>query len=416
MRRPVPCPRLLGALLLAALLPATPAASNAQIPTDSVERRFRFAELFTGADMSLLPAGRVDDASRSLPGRALPRLTIGGLHFWGHADFAVTFPVGTAPRGQGAARSRLSTGIETRGRWYVRPLRTDGLSPFLGAGLGAVDLQLGDGPRTYRMQPMAQAGLAWRRGNVLVEAGWSVRPTLAESYPVSRVTETVVRPPSQTVFVGVHRLFETTAGLAEPVRSGEWGRREAALRAAGRLSGPTLAIGASSPILTGSGARNRDVRPFLAERPRGSPMLDLGVGWHFDAPDMQVNLAWRQARFTTSAFGFTQVNERRSLALEAFKILGDWHGFAPFVGPVVGLERLSVRETDAGARVTDAARRVVAPGVLVGWDIRPTRSQALVLRTNLRWFPSLRVPLGDGTQALDQLEFNFIQLVWYPRR
>ena len=47
---------------------------------------------------------------------------------------------------------------------------------------------------------------------------------------------------------------------------------------------------------------------------------------------------------------------------------------------------------------------------------RPTRTQSWLLRTNLRWFPRLRVPVPGGEQTLDQLEFNFIQLVWYPKR
>ncbi|MCU0627363.1 MAG: hypothetical protein MUF21_12895 [Gemmatimonadaceae bacterium] len=400
--------------LLACLV--LPPAAAAQRPTDSLERRFHFAELFTGIDVTALQPASSPDGRLQVPGRALPRVTVGGLHFWGHADFAVTFALGRPARGEGASRSRLGTGIETRARWYLRPMRTDGVSPFLGAGLGATDLEIGDGPRIYRMQPMGQAGLVWRRGGTLVEAGWSTRARPLDRYPRSRSDLAALDVGEHTVFVGVHRLFETTAGLVAPIRSGAWGDRERALREAGRLSGPTLAVGLSSPILTGSTARNRELRPFLAERPRGRPNLDLGIGWHADGPDVQVNLALRRMQFATDAFGFDQRSDRTSLALEAFTFLGDWHGFAPFVGPVVSVERLRLRERDGGTPVTDVARDLVAPGVLVGWDIRPTRSQPWVLRTNLRWFPTLDIPLSDRRHALGQLEFNFIQLVWYPRR
>lgn len=392
---------------------------GAQLPTDPLERRFRFAELFAGVDVSSMPAGAVPDASPGalrLPARTVPRVTIAGLHFWGHADFAVTFPLSRGARGEGPQGSWLTTGVETRGRWYLRPARTAGLSPFVGGGLGAMDLQVGDGPRLYRMQPMGQAGVVWRTGRTLVELGWSWRPPSTVAYAVSRTATQPVRPAPHAVFFGVHHLTETTAELIEPIRSGAWGERERALRAAGRLSGPTLALGVSSPILTGSGAFNRERRPFLAERPRGLPMLDVGLGWHLDAMDAHVNLAWRQSEFPTDAFGFAQRLSRQSLTVEAFKFLGDWHGFVPFVGPAIGVDRLRMRETDGGAIVTDASRRVVAPGITFGWDIRPTRAQRVVLRTNLRWFPALRLPHGEGTATFDQLEFNFIQLVWYPRR
>lgn len=393
-----------------------PAASGAQVPTDSIERRFRFAELFTGVDVTAIPQGSGDDERFDFGGRALPRVTVGGLHFWGHADFAVTFALGRPARGDGPSRTRLGNGIETRGRWYLRPVRSSGVAPFIGAGLGATDLQVGEGPRIYQLQPMGQLGIAWRRGTTLFEAGWSVRASPVGRYPVSRTEIRPVEPSRHAFFLGVHRIFETTAGLVEPVRSGAVGDRERSMRETGRLSGPTIALGVSSPILTGSTARNRARYPFLAERPRGRPNLDLGVGWYADGPDVQFNVALRRTRFNTEAFGFDQRSDRTSLALEALKFLGDWHGFAPFVGPAVSVERLRLRERDHGASVTDASRDLVAPGLLVGWDIRPTRSQSWILRTNLRWFPTLTIPLPDRPHALGQFEFNFIQLVWYPRR
>ncbi len=401
------------AWLLVALLPATTAL--AQDSTDTVARRLRFAETFLGIDAATVPAGQ-SGSTLSLPARVFPRFTIGGLHFWGHADFAVVFPLTRGTRDTDIGPTSLNTGVETRGRWYLRPARTDGLSPFLGGGLGALDLRIGDGPREYRMQPMLQAGLVWRRGGTMFEAGWSARRVPQIAYPTSRTDVIPVRPSAHSMWIGAHRLFETTAAIAPVIRSGEWGERERTLRAAGRLSGPTLAIGLSSPILTGSGARNRDTRPWLAERARASAMLDLGVGWYLDGPDLQLNAAWRSARFDNDAFDFHQRMQRQSVALEAFAFLGDYHGFVPFVGPVLSLDRLRLREVDAGTRVVDASRDLLAPGVIFGWDIRPTRAGNWLLRTNLRWFPQLRLPVNSRTHSFDQLEFNFIQFVWLPGR
>lgn len=406
-----PCFRF--ALLLAPLAAAvTPVP--AQDTTDVVAQRLRFAETFLGLDATSVPAGRVGTAS--LPARTFPRFTIGGLHFWGHADFAVVFPLTSGSRDTEIGRNALSTGVETRGRWYLRPARTDGLSPFLGGGLGALDLRIGDGPREYRMQPMVQAGLVWRHKGTLFEAGWSARRVPDIAYPTSREQTVAVSPSAHALWIGAHRLFETTAAIAPVIRSGEWGERERRLREAGRLSGPTIAIGLSSPILTGSSARNRDTRPWLAERARASAMLDLGLGWYLDGPDVQLNAAWRSARFDNEAFGFHQRMQRHSVALEGFAFLADYHGFVPFIGPVLSLDRLVLREDDGGTRVTDVSRDLLAPGVIFGWDIRPTRAGHWLLRTNLRWFPRLRLPGPSGTQTFDQLEFNFIQFVWYPGR
>jgi hypothetical protein len=40
-----------------------------------------------------------------------------------------------------------------------------------------------------------------------------------------------------------------------------------------------------------------------------------------------------------------------------------------------------------------------------------------VLRTNLRYYPNLEInSVAGGKARVDQLEFNFIQLVFYPQR
>lgn len=406
-----------GATLLSAcvatLTGAAPLVAQSASGETPAERRFRFAELYVGAE-----AASIGGASGAVPvpGRIAPRVAIGGLHFWGRADFAVLFPVAGRTIDRDGVPTQLDAGVETRARLHLRPIARAGWTPYVGGALGAVDVQVGDGPRVYQFRPVLQAGVATRVGNTLIDVGWSHRPGSALRYPVARDRMTSLNVAPHGLVLGVHRLFETTAPLIAEVDDGRQARREQAWRDAGKLSGPSLAIGATSLILTGAMDWNTTQRPWLAARPRAGTSLDLGVGWYDERRDAHVNLAWRRGAFTTSAFDYRQENTRASIALEAFKFLGDYHGFVPFVGPVVSLNRLSVREHDAGVEVTSASRTLLAPGVTFGWDIRPTRTQTWLLRTNLRWFPRLRVPVPGGEQTLDQLEFNFIQLVWYPKR
>ena len=39
-----------------------------------------------------------------------------------------------------------------------------------------------------------------------------------------------------------------------------------------------------------------------------------------------------------------------------------------------------------------------------------------ILRTNLRYYPTLQLDLAEGALSQQHLEFNFIQLVVYPQR
>ena len=55
--------------------------------------------------------------------------------------------------------------------------------------------------------------------------------------------------------------------------------------------------------------------------------------------------------------------------------------------------------------------------LIFGWDIRPFRNSVILLRTNLRYYPSTTLDATSSESfAFDQLEFNFIEAVIYPER
>ncbi len=95
----------------------------------------------------------------------------------------------------------------------------------------------------------------------------------------------------------------------------------------------------------------------------------------------------------------------------------DYHGFAPFVGPTISYENLAFSESFEGSRTVDISDSKMSYGFTFGWDIRPNRVQSWLLRTNLRWYPSLHLEVEPNSNvAFDNLEFNFIQLIIYPSR
>ena len=109
--------------------------------------------------------------------------------------------------------------------------------------------------------------------------------------------------------------------------------------------------------------------------------------------------------------------DRQSTVLETYKFVGDYHGFVPYVGVGVGMERMDLEEREGDVVVSEGTY-VDMPWYLVfGWDIRPSeRGDWWVLRTNLRIPPMLELDHDDHTWSLQHLEFNFIQLVVYPQR
>ena len=101
--------------------------------------------------------------------------------------------------------------------------------------------------------------------------------------------------------------------------------------------------------------------------------------------------------------------------LETYKFLGDYHGFVPYVGPTLAYEDLTFTDTDGNVSRTVQAKKV-AIGIIFGWDIRLSRAESWLLRTNLRYTPNLHLMAEGKKVQFDQLEFNFIQFVWFPGR
>ncbi|MGB0524202.1 MAG: hypothetical protein ACPGJS_14635, partial [Flammeovirgaceae bacterium] len=66
---------------------------------DYIDKSTKFAWMTFGGELLTLTGGEGDlqlngTTERSTFGNTIiPRITIGGIHFWGHADFYVTFPL-----------------------------------------------------------------------------------------------------------------------------------------------------------------------------------------------------------------------------------------------------------------------------------------------------------------------------------
>ena len=112
-----------------------------------------------------------------------------------------------------------------------------------------------------------------------------------------------------------------------------------------------------------------------------------------------------------SAFDTKVTMNRTSLAIEGFKFLADYHGFVPFVGPSIMIDKLNYTENGTSVNQT---KPVV--GLVFGWDIRVSSTSSSVLRTNLRWAPNHHLKVNDNKVMFDHLEFNFIQYVHFIGR
>jgi len=385
--------------MVCALTMFVPVAACAQVYIDGGNTRHRFAQMTLGLDSRTFHANgsSVEDPLHEA------RFIIGGTHFWGHADFFVAVPV------RRFGQSPFSTRVETGARYYPVRLARGTVRPWVGASLMSVQYQQGDGPREGRVRWPLTAGLTYQTGDHLLSLGvGAVR--YAARYPDSPTTAVPIKMHPLWLSLGYTRAFDVTLGAEPGWKSGETARRVKRRLEQGSLGGLTVGIGPSSAFFSRSSEHLRDVA-YAGQHRQAGVFADAGVGYHFPRPDVSVGVAYRQNASEVRAYGYAHEATRRAVTFEAFKFLFDYHGFVPFVGPHLSHEQLAVRGSVRG----DATRW--RPGVTFGWDIRPDRLQAMILRTNLRYTPNLDVTVTGGRRvALDQLEFNFIQFVIFPRR
>lgn len=386
-----------GLVLASLTLAAT--ALEAQPYVDGGQTRHRFAQMTLGTDArAFAPGDGVTNGSLQDA-----RLIIGGTHFWGHADFFVAVPIGWS--GETGYRSRVETG----GRYYPWRIERNRIRPYVGASvLGTTYQQTGGASQTRFHVPLT-AGLTYQVGNTLLSlnAGWLRHESTYFSTPsvASRI-----RMHPGWIGVGVSRSFDTTLGAERGWLSGETETRTLRRMMNGSLDAWTISVGPSSAFFTKrSGALT--ARAYAGQHEAVELFPEIGVGRYFASRDLQVNLVYRSNTSEVAGHGYQQTATRRAIAAEWFWFIGDWHGFAPFVGTNVGHEILEVRGDARGSN------NMTSYGLTAGWDIRPDRLQSFTLRTTLRYVPRISAPTSEGRPVnFDQLEVNFIQLVIYPGR
>lgn len=405
----------------------------AQQPRSSYD----FAQSYIGFSSQIIPgfgstqllrdqADPLSIARQSLPTTFQPRLDIGGLHFWGHLDMMASLPL------YGAIRTsvedvtfEISTGFSMNIRYYpINLLKPTAfaLRPF--SGLKWSDMH-------YRQEVKGQQkGIQWNKQILMLETGCALvhnkyladftvqwLPNHNYDYPISRSQTGKLEFPFISFHVGVKYLFDFTAinkDAAVQQENAVWMEYLGKKR---KLNSWSVAMGVSELLPVGkSSYKERPERQFLQNPGPMGLFPDIAVAKYFHQPDFELRLAFRPTGNKQEGYGFLQKAKRLSISLEAYKFLFDYHGFVPFAGGGFGLNRMSVSEFDDGTKVLEKKQTRYAPLLLIGWDIRPTRAEWMLIRSNIRWTPWLSMEIQGDRLQFNDVEINFLQYVLFPGR
>lgn len=398
------------------------------------QSRHRFAQMTLGLDFQHVSNGTstyiagmegttANFSTLAWQSNTIPRFIIGGTHFWGHADFFIAIPFGSASFESSGQQISYGTGVETVLKVYPWRMENRKLRPYAGISLAPIKykqdnslLASGDGPSyTDNRQPLL-CGLTYLTKGHALEAGITYDYSNQLDYPTSRGTTGTVTTPRVLFTLSYRYMFDTTLGAEKDWDSGYTKNVTAALAERNELNGFFVGAGMSAALWTGTSSYNTAQRPYISTY-GWSLLPEFTFGYYLHDLDAAMVATHRSYSASTLTYGTEQNAHRRSVGLEALKFIGDYHGFVPFVGVTASYESLSFSEIHDGQSSLDLSEQKPALGLVFGWDIRPNRLQSFLLRTNLRYYPSLHIDTVSGSSInFNNLEFNFIQLVVFPGR
>jgi hypothetical protein len=357
------------------------------------------------------------------PATVVPNLQIGGIHFWGHADFYISIPLAHIGTKEGN-RFQLDESVVTGARYLPWAFRYKRLTPYFGAAWTVRTYKQGAKgtavpPKLIENKLRFDAGLVFGQAHWLLRLGFVAYPNADIRYPVSKTSFETIHLPRISPHVGFSWLIETTKtkGMDEINRTlNEYPALSNPRLQNSLKSGWFLGLGLSSTWILTPSERNTAQFPYFNKRGISNSFPDMAAGYHFSNLGLMTALSFRNMKFSQAGYQSEQTLKRNSLVLEVSKFLFDYHGFTPYLGAAIGIENYRLQEkSEAGS--LDLTKSKLSEGLVFGWDILPGKTrQRWVLRTNLRYFPFENLTVQGQKLNLGQLEYNVIQLVWYPGR
>jgi outer membrane protein W len=359
------------------------------------------------------------------PASFVPYLNIGGLHFWGHADFYISIPLTQINTSKNENNNfRLNQSVVTGARFLPWAYRDKKIRPFVGTSWAVVNFKQSfkpneNQPLLSKNKLLFDAGLLFGNKNLLARVGANYLASNAWNYPISENNFQQIRTPKWSAYLGLVFTLETT-------RSKNMENENSRLNKYADVSKPTLSaikkgdwflgIGPSSSFMLAKSAYNEAYFPYFNKKPISNTYFDLAIGYQFNKTGIVSALSFIKTKFTNDAFGSKQTIRKNSIVIETYKFLTDYSGFTPYLGFNLAYDNFDYSEKTKTQEISKNFKEI-NPGLTLGWDILPGKTeQWFVLRTNLRWYPFSKIKLNDKQFSQAQIEYNVIQAVWYPSR
>ena len=354
-----------------------------------------------------------------------PYLKWGGFHFWGHGEFFISVPLGQFNlREYGDRTHSLSASVVTGTRFLPWKYNGRGFKPFLGLSWSAQDFkQILDPDVDYptlskNFMIVPEVGCLYGMNDFALNLSFNYFPNKKWTYPISRDQHREIKTPGINLQLGLRYAFESskTKNEEQNIKWNSYPRVSRLGEETSKKGDFFLGAGPSSSFSLSRSGYTQANFPYLDDRLVSSLFLDLTMGYQFNHLGLFSCLSFRNPQFENSGYEANQSIRKVSASVEVNKFLKDYSGFVPFVGLNASYDRIQYSEIGDQSSINVVNNRI-EPGVTMGWDILPGKTdEFLILRTNLRWYPFSSFDIQGNTFDFSQLEYNLIQVIFYPER
>lgn len=344
------------------------------------------------------------------------------MHFWGHADFYVSFPLGFLS--QQSTPDELQSlevyqGVETGARIYPWKVQPNSLRPFVGISFRRLrysqeeqDSPYENGTPSYgRFIYPLQYGLTYStdKWHFSASAYYNLQNTFSiYTSPNEAVPKAGVDLDPLSFNISFLRYIDSDRNMRKKGSAAIINKSYQTLEENDLLSAWFFGIGPSSALQSTKSPYLQRAYPYFYDDYSATVMPDVSFGRYFHKRDWNLNLSYRTYGDEYEGFDSFIQTRRHSVGIESVKFLFNYLGFVPFVGPIVSHEFLHTEVNGQSFRTNKWAA-----GITFGWDIRVTKTGTGLLRTNLRYYPDLHMRIDGEKMMFNHLEFNFIQWVQF---
>jgi hypothetical protein len=355
-----------------------------------------------------------------------PYFTWGGFHFWGHAEFYIAIPFQQLNfNSTEDSNFELKHSVVTGARFLPWAYQAKKIRPYMGVSWSSLDFKQIINPdkdqpvlsKDFMLVP--DVGVLYGYKDFTLRLGINYFFDNTWNYPISKTEMEEISTPQWNVNLGLRYAMDfskkTDAKTIE-----RWNSRP-------HLSKPRMdatkfgdffvGIGPSLSFSLSKSAYNQSNFPYLKNKLTSSNYFDIAAGYHFNKAGLFAAVSFRNPHFETEGYGTKQSIQKTSFNLEVNKFLTDYSGFTPYIGLNVAYDDFKYTENENNTTTKELSFHKIEPGITLGWDILPGKTEEyLILRTNLRWYPFSSFTIDGKKFDFSQLEYNLIQVVFYPER